>query len=30
VTVTPLLWLLAIAVALTASGMAAFRRRDVG
>ena len=30
VTVTPLVWLLALAVALTAAGMAGFRRRDVG
>ena len=29
-TVTPLVWLLALAVALTAAGMAGFRRRDVG
>ena len=30
VTVTPLVWLLALAVALTAAGMAGFRRRDIG
>lgn len=29
-TVTPLLWLLAVAAALTAAGLAGFRRRDVG
>ncbi|HEU5158625.1 MAG TPA: ABC transporter permease [Streptosporangiaceae bacterium] len=30
VSVTPLVWLLAIAVALTAAGLAGFRRRDIG
>jgi ABC-2 type transport system permease protein len=30
VTATPLLWLLAAAAALTATGLAAFRRRDIG
>jgi ABC-2 type transport system permease protein len=30
VTFTPLVWLLAIAVALTVAGMAGFRRRDIG